>query len=197
MKQESRVGRKSAWQVQVRTWPALALAIAIIMVAGTIQPAAAEDQPGGQAAYMPVGDVQVAEIGNIGAVRNGPGRQVTIKTPEPILILSIQTYHWNNAHGRKPGTIAIRDAAGSTYGPWQAIGKPGQGGVRNAYWYVEPGVVLPAGSYVLVDSDPKTWATNDAAGNKGFVRIELQALEAVAAAPEPVAPGRLRRGLGA
>ena len=126
---------------------------------------------------MPVGDVQIAAIDNKGAVRNGPTKPVIIKPPEPIFVQSIQTYHWNNGRGQKPGTISIRSATGDTYGPWQAIGKPGQGGVRNAYWYVDPGIVLPVGTYELVDSSPRTWATNDAAGNKGFVVIEFRTVE--------------------
>ena len=196
MKQVSRAGREAARQIRPRmgTWVVLVLAIAAAAVAGIIRPALAEDRSGGPAAYMPVGTVQTAEIGNIGAVRNNPTKPVIIKSPEPLLIRSIQTYHWNNARGRRPGTIALRDSAGNTYGPWQAIGKPGQGGVRNAYWYVEPGVILPAGSYVLVDSDPKTWATNEAAGNKGFVRIEFQKVQVVAVAPEPTAPEPIAPG---
>ena len=162
--------------------------------AGPETPIVAERQ--GQPAYVPVGDIQIAAIDDKGAVRNGPNKPVVIKSPEPIFVRSIQTYHWNNGRGRKPGTISIRSAGGDTYGPWRAIGKPGQGGVRNAYWYVEPGVVLPAGSYVLVDSDPKTWATNEAAGNKGFVRIEFQKVRVVAAAPEPVAPDTSEEGSG-
>ncbi len=190
MKQVSRVRLESALQTRshVAAWPAFLLAIVVVMVAGSLRPALAEDRSGEAAAYMPIGDVQTAAIDNKGAVRNGATKPVIIKSPEPLFIRSIQTYHWNNGRGRRPGTIAIRDAAGNTYGPWQAIGKPGQGGVHNAYWYVEPHVILPAGSYVLVDSDPKTWATNDAAGNKGFVVITFQNVQVVAATPEPTAP---------
>ena len=154
--------------------------------------AALEPQAGPD--YVPVGDIQVAAIDNKGAVRNGPTKPVVINTLEPIFIRSIQTYHWNNGRGQKPATVSIRSATGEVFGPWQAVGKPGQGGVRNAYWRVEPGVVLPAGKYELIDSSPKTWATNDAAGNKGFVVIEFQKVEkssvadgAVSASPSPPA----------
>ena len=157
---------------------------------------AAAPEPQGQPVYVPVGDVQVAAIDNKGAVRNGPTKPVIIKPPEPIFVQSIQTYHWNNGRGQKPGTISIRSATGGTYGPWQTIGRPGQGGVRNAYWYVEPGVVLPVGTYELIDSNPRTWATNDAAGNKGFVRIEFQKAQVVAVAPAPVAPDTSDEGSG-
>ena len=137
--------------------------------------------------YAPIGDVQSAAIDNKGAVRNGPTKPTTIKLPSPIVVWSIQTYHWNNGRGQRPGTIAIQSADGTTFGPWPATGKPGQGGVRNAYWFVEPGVVLPAGTYVLIDSSPKTWATNAAAGNRGFVVMQFQQVEAVVAPPADVA----------
>ena len=169
-------------------WPrwALAAAIAFVTLAGAA-PSVLAQSPA-ESAYMPVGDVRIAAIDNKGAVRNGPTKPVIIKSPEPIFIRSIQTYHWNNGRGRRPGTIALRSAAGDTYGPWQASGKPGQGGVPNAHWYVEPGIVLPAGAYVLVDSSPQTWATNDEAGNKGFVIIQFQRVRTVAASPEPATP---------
>ena len=179
-----------------RRWPLVVVA-ALVAIVGTVQPALAEDSqesnrafdaPAGPT-YVPVGDIQTAAIDNKGSVRNGPTKPVAIELPAPIIVQSIQTYHWNNGRGQRPGTIAIRSAAGATYGPWRAIGKPGQGGVRNAYWFVDPGVVLPAGSYVLVDSSPKTWATNEAAGNRGFVVMRYQQLAAVpSASAAPASP---------
>ncbi len=175
----------------------LAMAVALAAIVGAVPPTSADDISVGkpavelgaaEPAYVSVGDIQTAAIDNKGAVRNGATKPVTIKLTEPIFVRSIQTYHWNNGRGQRPGTIAIRSVDGTTYGPWQATGKPGQGGVRNAYWYVEPGVILLAGTYVLNDSNPGTWATNDAAGNKGFVVIQFQKAEAVTAPPALAAP---------
>ena len=120
--------------------------------------------------YVPVGDVQIAAIDNKGAVRNGPTKPVIINTPEPIFIRSIQTYHWNNGRGQKPATISIRSATGEVFGPWQAVGKPGQGGARNVYWRVEPGLVLPAGKYELVDSSPEDLGHQRCGGQQGLRR---------------------------
>lgn len=168
-----------------------------------VKPAATLIQPVDEPEYVPVGDVQIAEIGNIGAVVNGPTRAVVIKTPEPIYIRSIQTYHWNGGRGRTPGTISLRNRQGEIFGPWPTVGKPGQGGVANAYWYGEPDFMLPAGEYELVDSDPKSWATNKAAGNRGFVRIAFQNVKAAAGgaqasaiAPQPQTAGRPADGMG-
>ncbi len=48
-------------------------------------------------------------------------------------------YHYT-AHGKTPGTIALRGADGTTYGPWPCTGTPGQGGVVNAYWHAKPNI---------------------------------------------------------
>lgn len=82
------------------------------------------------------------------------------------------TYHWNNARGRPPGKISFKHESGRVFGPWQARGKPGQGGVPNAYWTVETSVILPPGGYTVIDSEPSTWATNANGGFRGFFNIQ-------------------------
>ena len=66
------------------------------------------------------------EVGNIVAVANGPNRPTTFTLAQPHRITLIRDYHWNSARGAKPGTIALRDAGGRLWGPWQATGSPGQ-----------------------------------------------------------------------
>ena len=51
---------------------------------------------------------------------------------------------------------------------WQASGITTQGGVPNAYWTVNPGIVIPAGTYTVIDSDQDTWAQNDETGGAGI-----------------------------
>ena len=72
----------------------------------------------------------------------------------------------------RPGTIALRDASGRVYGPWQATGSPGQGGVANAMWTARPMATLPAGRYTVIDSDPSTWSQNSATHGAGITRVE-------------------------
>ncbi len=116
--------------------------------------------------------------GNIGGVGNGP-RQPTIFTlNEPRILALIQDYHWNDARGKSPGSIGLRDAQGRSYGPWGAQGSPGQGGVPNAYWTARPMVALPAGTYTVIDSDPASWAQNSQSGYRGFTRVETLPLGA-------------------
>jgi uncharacterized Zn-binding protein involved in type VI secretion len=107
---------------------------------------------------------------NIAGVYNG-GSNPTVTIKEPAKITTIQTYHWNNARGTAPGTVGLRASDGKMYGPWQASGTPGQGGVPNANWIVKPNVVLPAGTYTVVDSNPGTWSQNGGSGGKGFVFV--------------------------
>jgi len=112
--------------------------------------------------------VQVSDTMNIAAVQNGPTVPTTFSINGPHLVTYILNYHWNSAQGATPGTIALQDSNGKTYGPWQATGTPGQGGAPNANWEVSPNIVIPAGTYTIVDSDPATWSQNADSGGKGM-----------------------------
>lgn len=141
---------------------------------------------------------------NVDVVHNGPTRPSTFTLQEPRVLVWLQTYHWNQGRGAPPGTLGVRDASGRSFGPWPASGSPGQGGLVNAYWNVRPGVLLPAGEYTVVDSDPSTWAQNAASQGAGHFRVETApagpaatvAQPPVSAPPPPAASGvDLRAGL--
>jgi hypothetical protein len=108
---------------------------------------------------------------NIYAVDNGPTVDAAFTVNEPFVITWIRTYHWNDGHGERPGLIALGSSDGTIYGPWQARGVDGQGGVRNANWDVEPGVVIPPGTYKIGDSDKTTRSTNAGSGGAGFAQV--------------------------
>lgn len=124
------------------------------------------------ATTIPVEPVVSFDNGNIYGVGNGPTSTTTFELEEPRILAMIQNYHWNSARGATPGTIALRDAQGRQYGPWQTEGSPGQGGVPNAYWTARPMIRLPAGVYTVIDSDPASWAQNAQSDGRGFTRIE-------------------------
>jgi len=132
-------------------------------------PAAKPEQPVSGAKTTPV---EILNINNIDGVYNKPNQPSTFKIDRPHRIATIINYHWNNARGQAPGTIGLKDQSGKTYGPWQARGNPGQGGVPNAYWEVTPNTVIPAGTYTVLDSDPATWAQNNGSGGRGFSLIK-------------------------
>ncbi|MFT5107409.1 MAG: hypothetical protein ACI9UA_003042, partial [Pseudoalteromonas tetraodonis] len=88
-----------------------------------------------------VADDEVFDNGNIGGVQSGPPVPTTFTLAEPTRITYVSNYHYFNG-GVLPGTIALRHEDGTTYGPWQASGRIGQGGVLNANWDAWPVVVL-------------------------------------------------------
>ena len=119
----------------------------------------------------------VLNNGNIYRVFNKPTAPTMFSVPNQSILKYISTYHWNDGRGMQaPGTIALRHVDGTIYGPWQTIGKPGQGGVPNAYWEVEPNVEIKAGTYKLIDSSPRTWAQNAGSGGSGMGQVKVQAL---------------------
>jgi probable HAF family extracellular repeat protein len=110
---------------------------------------------------------------NVCGVKNGPTKDTTFMIDTSYLITFIATYHWNYGSGALPGGkgISLKDSSGTVYGPWAVITSAGSGGRVNVNWECHPGVVLPAGTYTVVDPDPATWSQNDGSGNKGFVRV--------------------------
>ena len=117
--------------------------------------------------------VRVFFNGNDGRVFNGPTRPTQVRFDRPVQINRITTYHWNNGQGTPvPGTIALMTSDGRWIGPWQAAGESGQGGAPNAYWSVTPNLVLPAGTYTIIDSDPSTWSHNSGSDGAGHAWID-------------------------
>lgn len=116
-------------------------------------------------------DPVIFNNGNIYTVYNSPRAPTKIRLAGPTVITSVRNYHWNNARGSTPGTIGFRDAAGREFGPWNAQGSPGQGGVANAYWTVRINLKLAAGEYTIADSEPSTWAQNSGSGYRGITEV--------------------------
>lgn len=105
--------------------------------------------------------------GNIDGVDNGPSQPTVFTLAADTLISGITTYHWNYGSGAAPGSISLEGGDGSVYGPWTATGLYG-----TLYWYVSPNIVLPAGSYTIVDSGPSTWAHNSQSGYRGMAWVD-------------------------
>ncbi|KJS84864.1 MAG: hypothetical protein JM58_10105 [Peptococcaceae bacterium BICA1-8] len=55
---------------------------------------------------------------------------------------------FNGGQGTPPGIISIADKAGKVYGQYQAYGGM-LGTIPNGLWIAAPGIVLPAGEYIL------------------------------------------------
>lgn len=132
-----------------------------------------EEQTSERSGETAAGESVVAlDTGNNFGIRAG-GTAPTFTLDRPAVLETLTTYHYIDGGGPTPGTLGLEGADGTTYGPWQAYGIDGQGDVANAFWRVEPGVTLPAGTYTIVDSDPSTWSTNDTAGGVGFTTVTV------------------------
>ncbi len=109
---------------------------------------------------------------NIGGVGNGPTSPTVFTIARPFMITLIMDYHWNNGRGQPGGTIALRSAGGRVYGPWKVLTSGGQGGAPNVTWTARPYVVIPAGTYMVIDSAPATWSQNAESGGRGFSMVQ-------------------------
>jgi hypothetical protein len=115
--------------------------------------------------------------GNIGGVSPG-GTAPTFVLDVTTRITEITTYHYITGGLPGAGTISLQGDDGTMYGPFQAIGSEGQGGVANANWAVKPDdLVLPAGSYTIIDSDPATFSQNAESGGVGMASVSGIPLE--------------------
>jgi hypothetical protein len=136
-------------------------------------------QPGkGVALPSPVqalpNDIIIFDNGNVDAVENGPTDDTvfTVFTVATNYFISyIWTYHWNDARGKVGGNIRLHSEKGEEFGPWAVQTSPGQGGVL-ADWECFPNVIIPAGTYKVIDSDPATWSRNAKSGGRGITRIK-------------------------
>ena len=128
------------------------------------QPPAAS-RPSGPARYF-------FDNRNGGGVRNGPPPQKTTFTlGQTIKLEQLRTYHWNEGKGAAPGTITLEGPGGKRYGPWQAKGIDDPAGRKNLYWEVLPNVMLPKGTYTIVDSGASTWSHNAQSSNAGIALV--------------------------
>jgi hypothetical protein len=108
---------------------------------------------------------------NVFGVNNGPTRSPQFVLNGPARITQLVTYHWNFGRGARPGFIELRNQNGQTVGRFTAVGTSGQGGVPNVNWVANVNINLPAGRYLVVDSDPSTWSNNDQSGAQGFAIV--------------------------
>lgn len=88
---------------------------------------------------------------------------------EPAHITAVVTYHYVMPSGvPTTGQISLHGPDGTVYGPWSTTGSEGQGGIANAIWQADVDLVLPAGTYTIIDSDPATWSANEGTGGSGM-----------------------------
>lgn len=149
--------------------PALILALLLAVTMGACSPKASPTSSSDPSA-IDEGSVLLSTV-NSESTR-GSAQPTTLSVDVDTRISRVETYHWNGGKGAKPGTIALRSERGVTYGPFTAKGYPAKDGdPANTKWVIEPAVTLPPGAYLIADSDPATWSTNDAANGMGHARV--------------------------
>ena len=110
---------------------------------------------------------------NTQAVRNNPSSHATpCRLTAPAHVTELVTYHWNNGRGAKPGTITLfNTVTRAKFGPFNAVGSPGQGGAPDVNWTANVNIAVPAGNYQVMDSNFATWSWNSASKNFGFATV--------------------------
>jgi hypothetical protein len=116
----------------------------------------------------PVVEEEFFRVGSLGVAYNGATSPTMFTVSDAWQVTELGTYHWNNGQGVSPGTISLRGSDGTVYGPWQATGLPGQGGVPNANWVVYPDIMILPGTYTVIDSSNSTWSQNSETGGRGM-----------------------------
>jgi hypothetical protein len=123
---------------------------------------------------------------NTFAVGNGPTAATTFTVSTPTSVTQLITYHWNFGRGAAPGTIKLVGSSGRFYGPYGTAGVVGSNNVQNAAWVATiGGLTLPADTYTVVDSDPRTWGQNAQSGGRGFARVYGSAVASMCPAAYP------------
>ena len=109
--------------------------------------------------------------GNIAGVQSGPQNPTEFTVDSEWTLTYMFNYHYFN-NGILPGKIGLKHEDGTEYGPWQCVGRVGQGNVVNAYWDCYPNVTIKPGKYTVTDSDPDTWSHNSGSNYCGFTHVE-------------------------
>lgn len=121
---------------------------------------------------------KIFDNSNGGGVLGG-GRPPSFTTKgHSYCVVQLITYHWNNAHGSKPGTIGLGGINQSTVGKWKATGSSGQGGAPNVNWTANvatsPKPVVINGVYSCLDSNGATWSQDAQTHGTGFCQVYVK-----------------------
>jgi len=106
---------------------------------------------------------------------SGPTADTVFILGEESYITGVKTYHSGDYN--EPGTIGLLDESGVMYGPWDAVRAESY---TTFYWLVSPDIVLPAGTYTVIDSRPETWTYNTLSSDQGHAWVYGNGFSAIA-----------------
>src|SRR5262249_9362810 len=97
----------------------------------------------------------------------------TFPINQSLLISAFDFYFWNGGRGLAGSPRYTLSNSTDSFGPYFAVGSPGQGGAL-VNWRSNPHIVIPAGLYTVeVDRGVRgLWSQNTRSNGEGFARIE-------------------------
>lgn len=116
---------------------------------------------------MPPANVKITKMNPTTPLHFSVGKTCLVKS-----IATIQLYIGNNP---AVGTLSFEDAKGRLYGPYPATVYPGRGIPDYYYRQATPNVVIPAGTYKVINSEQATWAINEQVGTYGLGEVVVTA----------------------
>lgn len=140
--------------------------LALVMVVGLLPTTALAEEPD---AFLQFADAPGEFFYDISGGYNSEGPTVdTIFTlTEPTMITGIWTYHWNAANydiDFSRQTIQLKDTATDTVVYSGAVRVGHYANTRDCDWIVLPNIVLPAGTYQVIDSHNESWCALNSKG---------------------------------
>ena len=145
--------------------------LALVMLVGLLPATALAEEPD---AALQFADAPGEYFYNISGDYNseGPTVNTTFTLTEPTMITGIWTYHWNAGNydiDFSRQTIQLKDTNTNTLVYSGAVRVGHIWNVRNCDWIVLPNIILPAGTYQVIDSHHESWC---ALNNKGVCMIK-------------------------
>jgi hypothetical protein len=118
--------------------------------------------------------IEIFNNRNIYEVENNPPNPTQFTIDSPYYLTLVSNYHWNDEHGKDPTGmhLKLRNSQGQDFAQCEfSATSSAAGKTPNVNWNCSPNVILPAGTYTVIDPDPKTWSHNKKSGNAGFSLI--------------------------
>ena len=119
-------------------------------------------------------EIEIFNNRNTGTVENNPTNPTRFTIDNPYYITRVNNYHWNYEQGKDPTGkhLKLRDEKGQDFAQCEfSATSSAAGKTPNVNWICSPNVILPAGTYTVIDPDPQTWSHNRESGNAGFSLI--------------------------
>jgi hypothetical protein len=123
---------------------------------------------------------------SVQGVKAKPPEVTSFTLAQASYITRVWTYHYDSVIGTSTPTVAFKNTkTGALIGPWSQAGyrnysvEAGSAasdprnvvGPPDNYWVAYPGVVVPAGTYQVIDSAPESWAYTSDLGNRGVAWV--------------------------